>query len=423
MKRHLVLAGKSLAAAGLTGIVLYVVGTATQRSWPFWPYWIFGGMLVVGGVLYFAGQSRPGPSEDAADTQATEEEAPPEQETAPAFIGSWRYTSNGAEAPGLMMMTHKGFSHHGYMRPPDEDAPPYLRIGVLVACDPLGPSPTTSDLRKSLEAFLDQEPISNLLDGLTAISGDDEWYRYAGNGRFHNEAILVSRPEQAEPPVASVMLNLNEAGTARYGHDSRYAELVLHIEPRDEADKPAAPADLAAWYSTIVRALALPAAFAHFLAEDMGVATYTDPPAQLGIEFRAYRSLTELIDPGGLRPVPGSWQSNQFLGYMIASHDGERRGDIAVSFLTALCDHALHLDGYESTLARLGYLCGVCGERIEPDDHGKVRLEGVTHESAPKAWVWGPVPVHEDCRLRLDTPYDEQVGVDGYIRTWQKMTA
>ena len=80
MKRHLLLAGKSLAAAGLTGIVLYVVGTATQRSWPFWPYWIFGGMLVVGGMLYFMGQSRPESSPDAA---AIDEEAPPKQEACP----------------------------------------------------------------------------------------------------------------------------------------------------------------------------------------------------------------------------------------------------------------------------------------------------------------------------------------------------
>jgi hypothetical protein len=159
MKRHLVLAGKSLAAAGLTGIVLYVVGTATQRSWPFWPYWIFCGMLVVGGVLYFTGQSRPEPSEDTANTRSTEEEAPPEQESAPAFTGPWRYTSNGAEAPGLMVMTHKGFSHPGFMRALNGDWPPYARISALVACDALGPSPTTSDLRTLWESFLhDPEP-------------------------------------------------------------------------------------------------------------------------------------------------------------------------------------------------------------------------------------------------------------------------
>jgi hypothetical protein len=32
--------------------------------------------------------------------------------------------------------------------------------------------------------------------------------------------------------------------------------------------------------------------------------------------------------------------------------------------------------------------------------------------------------VHEDCRLRLQTPYDDQVGTeDGYIRTWQRVIA
>lgn len=57
MKRHLDLAGKSLAGAGLTGIVFYVVGTATQRSWPLWPYFIFVGMLLVGGLFYFVGSA------------------------------------------------------------------------------------------------------------------------------------------------------------------------------------------------------------------------------------------------------------------------------------------------------------------------------------------------------------------------------
>jgi hypothetical protein len=418
MKRHLDLAGKSLAGAGLTGIVLYVVGTATQRSWPLWPYWIFGGMLVVGGVLYFAAQNRPAPE---VDTEVAEAAA--DSEPGPAFTGLWRYTSDGGKAPGLMMMTHKGFSHPGYMRPTYDDRPPYLRIGILVACDPLGPSPTTSRLRESFEGFLHGPAVWNLLDGLTYVSDDLSWHRYASNGRFHNEAVLVSSPEQTEAPVASAMLNLNEAGMPRYGHDSRYAELVLHIEPRDVVGKPAPAAGFATWYHTLLQALAVPTSFARFLSGNVEVATHDDPPTQLGIELSAYRSLTELIDPGPLRPVPGSLQSNQFVGYMIAGPDGKGLGDVASQLLTAVCDHALRLDGYESTLAALGYVCEVCGGRIEPDARGKIRLEGVTHESAPKAWVWGPVLVHEHCRLRLQTPYDDRVGIDGYIRTWQKMTA
>jgi hypothetical protein len=63
------------------------------------------------------------------------------------------------------------------------------------------------------------------------------------------------------------------------------------------------------------------------------------------------------------------------------------------------------------------YVCEVCERAVSPDDHGKIRLEGVTHERAPKAWVWGPVPVHDECRLDLQTPYDDQIGA-GYISTW-----
>jgi len=54
--------------------------------------------------------------------------------------------------------------------------------------------------------------------------------------------------------------------------------------------------------------------------------------------------------------------------------------------------------------------CEVCGNPIEPNAVGRIRLEGVTHDSAPKAWVWGPVAVHEDCRVLLKTPYDDQLG-------------
>lgn len=94
-------------------------------------------------------------------------------------------------------------------------------------------------------------------------------------------------------------------------------------------------------------------------------------------------------------------------------------GQSIVAFLGASRDEAAP---GETNLDNVEYVCAVCDHLIEPDPRGKVRLEGVTHQKAPKAWVWGPVPVHEDCRLTLHTPYDDQVGFD-YIRTWQKMTA
>lgn len=68
------------------------------------------------------------------------------------------------------------------------------------------------------------------------------------------------------------------------------------------------------------------------------------------------------------------------------------------------------------------YTCAVCRGTILPNDSGKVRLEGVTESPRGKAWVWGPVPVHENCRLDLATPFDEGVG-DRYIRTSDFLTA
>jgi hypothetical protein len=65
--------------------------------------------------------------------------------------------------------------------------------------------------------------------------------------------------------------------------------------------------------------------------------------------------------------------------------------------------------------------CHVCQDAVEPDEAGKVRFEGITEAPKGKAWVWGPVAVHEQCRLDLATPYDDRI-VDGYVATWQRLT-
>ncbi|WP_179155323.1 hypothetical protein [Microbispora sp. GKU 823] len=35
------------------------------------------------------------------------------------------------------------------------------------------------------------------------------------------------------------------------------------------------------------------------------------------------------------------------------------------------------------------YICEACKERIEPDPRGKIRVEGVTHSSAPEGMGLG----------------------------------
>lgn len=61
--------------------------------------------------------------------------------------------------------------------------------------------------------------------------------------------------------------------------------------------------------------------------------------------------------------------------------------------------------------------CHVCDRAIDlrrPQDfdrRGNVRREGIV-PLAGGDWVWGPVPVHEECRTDLVTPYDSLVGSD-----------
>ncbi|MCA1603463.1 MAG: hypothetical protein LC776_18085 [Acidobacteria bacterium] len=58
---------------------------------------------------------------------------------------------------------------------------------------------------------------------------------------------------------------------------------------------------------------------------------------------------------------------------------------------------------------------------VEPGDDGKVQIEGVSHVDTPKAWVWGPVVVHDPCRLDLKTPLDDKIGQE-YMALWERMT-
>jgi hypothetical protein len=351
-KPGLAVAGKGLAGSGLTGIVLYVTGTANRSSWPFWPYWIFIGMLAAGVLLYFAGQRRSAAPDDEGVPHLAEDAA--RSRSAPAFTGRWRHTVSSDEVPNLKTITRRAFSHGGYQRRPSEAKPPSVRISMAVTCDPLGSAPTTSDLRDNFLSFLRQPPVWKLIRSLTHVGDDLAWRTYASDGRLDNEAVLTCREDQQVAPVASAKMILNETGIPRPGHDPHTAELALHIEPRVEDGSPAPPADFQAWHDSLVRALAVPGAFAHFLRHEVDVLTYDDPPVQIGVQLDAHHSVSELIDPQGLRPVTGSRPSNCFLGFMIAEPAGKQAAEVVEDLLIRICDHALHLqNGYEDKLVRL----------------------------------------------------------------------
>jgi hypothetical protein len=68
----------------------------------------------------------------------------------------------------------------------------------------------------------------------------------------------------------------------------------------------------------------------------------------------------------------------------------------------------------------MNYDCYVCSQLIEPDADGMISVEGVTELPRRAAWVWGPEPLHEECRPALVTPYD---GMADYRLTRQLVQA
>jgi hypothetical protein len=67
MKRDLVVAGKAIGGASLTGAVLYLVATAPTHVHVYWPYWVFLAAVLVGMSLYLAGQERGAATKQAAE--------------------------------------------------------------------------------------------------------------------------------------------------------------------------------------------------------------------------------------------------------------------------------------------------------------------------------------------------------------------
>lgn len=65
-------------------------------------------------------------------------------------------------------------------------------------------------------------------------------------------------------------------------------------------------------------------------------------------------------------------------------------------------------------------VCHVCQREVLPETDGKIRYEGITSRPKGMAWVWGPVPVHEECRYWVKTPYDDQIG-GAYKSTWERI--
>jgi hypothetical protein len=190
-----------------------------------------------------------------------------------------------------------------------------------------------------------------LVEGLTTVSPSTSWKNLAGHGPRTLEAALTPSENPMDGvPVASALFLPPTAGEQLYGRNGRSATLILYVEPRTAEGQVPAPSDLLTWSRRFGLALAVPRAFADFLDGDLRLATSNDPSAQLGIWLRSYQPLTVMVDIDGLRVLPGSSPSNQFMGWTFADPDGKSAAGVARELMIQLCEYELHLDDFEHVL-------------------------------------------------------------------------
>lgn len=271
------------------------------------------------------------------------------REPGPANTGRWRPTTNGFDVPAMMQVGHVAMPDPSSRPRLPQKMPPTMRVGAVVACDPLGSSPPTSELRASFLGFLSRPPIMGLVSRLSHISEGGMWRPLAGRGRIYLEAALTGG-NLDDALIATASLLLPDPSASGYGHDPRYARLVLEVGLWDAQGQATPAMTLSVLHDRFTRALAVPTALATFLTDDLGLATSGDPPSQVGVWLRTPRDMAELVDSGGLKPLPGSPQSNSFTGWALADPTGEPASIAAVELLRQMCDYTLNLDGYEPAL-------------------------------------------------------------------------
>ena len=117
--------------------------------------------------------------------------AAPEPDSAPLFepvrtvTGRWCHTSDGGKVPALMGLTYTSMSHPGYGSRQGQEAPPSVKIGMLVACQPIDPAAGGTELRAKFLAFLNSSTVHSLIAGLTKVEPGMSWKNLAGHGPGH----------------------------------------------------------------------------------------------------------------------------------------------------------------------------------------------------------------------------------------------
>lgn len=273
----------------------------------------------------------------------------------PALTNRWRSTTDGFEVPALMRLGDATAPQPAWVaRPTSNNEPPSLRVGALVACEPLGQAIPTSELRERFLKLLDSRAIAELISDVSCVDSGSSWKRWAGNGRLNLEAGLTTDTgDDSAPPIAWARMLLPDVGMSSFGRDPRYAEIIIHVEMRSQGDGVIEPADIPAWHKRFTQALALPGALTEFLTKSLDLSTADYPPAQLGISLKAPHGMLELVDVNDLKLLEGSSVAPWYMGWVIADPAGQPPDNTAVELLKLMCDYTLHVDEYEPTLASL----------------------------------------------------------------------
>ena len=284
-----------------------------------------------------AGAHLPSPTRPASRT------ADGEQAPAPAITDLWRLTYTITEATAMTQLEQQGFGHPAYSRPA-EQAPPWVRIRAVVACDPLGDDPGWQDLRRRFTNLLSQDAVRTLVSQLTVIPGGAAWRQRATQRRSWLEADLTAGDETTIP-AASANLFLPESGN-QAGLPPRSAQLTLHIDFAPAESGPRAGQRPAYWRQRFEEAIAMPDTLLEWLETELSLITHSTPATQFGIVLQAgSKPITEMVDVSGIPTLTATYVPSQFTGWAIADQSGKVIHELATQMMLDLSERILHLDG------------------------------------------------------------------------------
>ena len=180
------------AAFTAVAVALLSVNATFDADRAHYTFWTSGLMVIVYvtgvlAILCFAGAirrwtvplsgDRPHRGASADPAEAPVQLAEPELASAdlgavapgPVITDQWRQTSDGGKVPALMSLTHTIMFHPGYGGRQAQDTPPSVKIGMLVACQPIDAAASGTELRARFAAFLETEAVMTLIGSLTPI--------------------------------------------------------------------------------------------------------------------------------------------------------------------------------------------------------------------------------------------------------------